>query len=195
MFKILEGALYWRQGDYPASTAAFYTLIEASEGGLPAGAEADQAEEAEDSSRDALPYALAGLASSYLMQGELDAALRLLQRIPESAPPAVRFVSAYNAGVVSFQRGDFQSAAAFFREALTIDRTSVDAKINLELALSFGPAQVKEGEQELIAAEIGKGDAQAAAAENALFSLIREAAQKRWKNSPGGEGESDALDY
>ncbi|MDR3311902.1 MAG: tetratricopeptide repeat protein [Spirochaetaceae bacterium] len=178
MFRILEGTVHWRQADYPEAILDFLTVTEEAQKFGDAGL---------------LQYGLAALASSYLMQGEWDAALSRLQEIPGDAPAPVRFAALYNTGLIAFHRGNYDEAQECFRQALEIDGTSVDAKINLELAGSQGPAQVNDAVQEIIPAEITRTEQKAA--QNALFSIIRESEQNRWKNNAGAGTESGVLDY
>lgn len=47
----------------------------------------------------------------------------------------VRFMAAYNLGNTTFKQGDYESAAAYYKQALSDDPTSEEARYNLELSL------------------------------------------------------------
>ena len=81
------------------------------------------------------PVVAYNLANAYLARGETDAGLALLQRIADDAPPELRRRVAFNLGHVHYRAGRYRDAALQFRAALMLGPESVDARINLELAL------------------------------------------------------------
>jgi Ca-activated chloride channel family protein len=91
---------------------------------------------------DAAPYAEYGLGVIYLSMNEdeeaaarFEAALALAAALPPAGHRELLRRAHYNTGVIRFQRGDYNAAAASFRRALEADGGSVDAKRNLELSL------------------------------------------------------------
>jgi Ca-activated chloride channel family protein len=174
MFRMLQGTYLWRRGDYQEALLRFLLVTE-------------------ESPAPARQYALAGLAASYVMQGEYDAALRRLSELDAGAPPELTFAALFQQGMIAYQRGRDDEAASFFREALCIDGTSVDAKINLELSRRRGAERALTGARQEIA-PLGESDARLAA-ENALFSIIREGASRHWQNSQTNEAPTGPLDY
>jgi Ca-activated chloride channel family protein len=90
---------------------------------------------------DAVPYAEYGLGSAYFALEESGAALERYAAAEESlnAPAAdhqeLRYRVKYNSGIIHFEKAEYEEAAAFFREALEIDGSRIEAKRNLELSL------------------------------------------------------------
>ncbi|MGP1510255.1 MAG: vWA domain-containing protein [Treponema lecithinolyticum] len=162
---VLTGLYRWKRHDYQNAAASFLDAAERSR---------------EIKNDELLQYALFGLSSSYLMQDENDAALAKLDDMPPSLPPSLAFAAYYNRGIIAFRSGDFDTAAECFKNALLINSGSLDAKINLELCLQQRGLQVRQGKQELIPAEAQNAPS---AAQEAVFSLIRENDKQRWKNT------------
>lgn len=75
------------------------------------------------------------LANARLARGEADAGLNLLRRIPAEVHPELRRRVAFNLGHAHYRAGRYREAALHFRDALALGPDSVDARINLELAL------------------------------------------------------------
>ncbi|MDR3284057.1 MAG: VWA domain-containing protein [Treponema sp.] len=175
--KVLEGAWHWQRGDYQRAAADFLDVT-----GL--------AMKQDDLTL--LQYGLYGLGAVSVMQGEYEAALERLDSLSPDAPDALRFAALYNSGVMAYHTGTYERAAAFFRKALEIDPRSVDAKLNLELAGARTEMPAAPAEEEVLPAT-GQDDRQTA--ENALFSIIREQEQNRWKNSQTTTEHSGTPDY
>lgn len=175
--RALEGSYYWSQQDYKKSTAAFLELT-------------TYAQAAGD--RELLQYGLFGLSAGYIMQGEDDASLLKLNEMSPDIPPSLTFAHWYNKGIIFYEKGEYEIAAQCFKRALLADSTSLIAKINLELCLQNQTAKARSGRQELIPvaeqiAQPGAGDA--------IFSIIRENEEKRWKNQEVAPRQSDIVDY
>ena len=81
------------------------------------------------------PVADYNLANARLALGETDAGLALLRRIPADVHPELRRRVAFNRGHAHYRAGRYREAALRFRDALMLAPESVDARINLELAL------------------------------------------------------------
>ena len=79
-----------------------------------------------------------------------------------------------------------------FRQALLIDNTNIDAKINLELSLMENTATAKAGTQNLTPVSESEYHS---SVEDTLFSIIRESEQNRWKNTQTKNEQSNILDY
>lgn len=174
---VLKSTLQWYRKNYQSATAGFLEVTE----------------EAEASKDDVLlQYGLYGLSSAYLMQEENDAALERIREISADAPQEVRFSAWYNTGIIAHKKGDYETAAHAFREALLIDGTSVDAKINLELSLSSSSGSSKAGEQAMNPVSEADNDS---TRQDVIFSVIREDEQNKWKSPETHSDESSALDY
>lgn len=174
--RLLEGSVQWNRKNYPNAVAQY----------LIAG---DIARECED--EELADYALFGLATTYLMQDESEAALRRYGAISSDAPDTIKFAVLYNSGIIAHQNGDYQKAASYFRDALRIDSTSIDAKINLELSLQSAVTQSKSQEQTLTPVS---ENSESEVLEQALYSVIRENEQKLWKSQQQSV-QSTAADY
>jgi Ca-activated chloride channel family protein len=175
--QILESVYNWRRGDYQEAVAGFLAVIE-------------RAQESGD--RTLLQYGLYGLASTYIAQGEYAAAQMRFDEIDPDAPADISFSVLYNSGVIAYNNGSYDSAAQSFRRALELKPASVDAKVNLELASSHADMQSLPAEQEVIPTSAHDDQT---AAQNALFSIIREDEQNRWKNSQTQTEKTTEPDY
>lgn len=174
---VLEGAFFWHQGKYQKAISGFMEAMDIATA---------------TSQEDLLQYSTYGLASTYIMQGETDAALNRLQELSPDAPSSLTFSALYNTGVISYNQGKYQEAATLFRKALEIDSSNLDAKINLELSLGQNARQSTASSQELIPVQEQAVDDIAGAT---LFSLIREQEQNRWKNQQNQDDEPSGDDY
>ena len=174
---VLEGAFFWHQGKYQKAISGFMEAMDIATA---------------TSREDLLQYSTYGLASTYIMQGETDAALHRLQELSPDAPSSLTFSALYNTGVISYNQGKYQEAATLFRKALEIDSSNLDAKINLELSLGQNARQSTASSQELIPVQEQAVDDIAGAT---LFSLIREQEQNRWKNQQNQDDEPSGDDY
>ena len=174
---VLEGTFFWHQGEYQKAVSGFM----------------DSMAVAEALSDDTLhQYSIYGLASTYIMQGETEAALSRLQEVSPGAPESLWFAALYNSGIIAYNQGQYQEAATLFRRALEVDGSNLDAKINLELSLGHDSRQSTAAAQELIPVQETPGDDFADAA---LFSLIRQQEQDRWKNQQDETATPTGDDY
>lgn len=174
---VLTSTLAWHRKNYQGATAGFLEVTES-------------ALSAKDNIM--LQYGLYGLSSSYLMQEENDAALERMQEITDDAPQEVRFAVWYNTGIIAHKKGDYETAAHAFKEALLIDNTNVDAKINLELSLANNAGSTQSGEQEINPVSEKNHDS---TRQDVIFSVIREDEQNKWKSPETHSEQSSALDY
>ena len=126
------------------------------------------------------------------MQDEETAALEKLETIDLDAPDSIRFATYYNMGIIAHKHGEYEKATEAFRQALLIDNTNIDAKINLELSLMENTATAKAGTQNLTPVSESEYHS---SVEDTLFSIIRESEQNRWKNTQTKNEQSNILDY
>ncbi len=173
--RILGGSLEWNRKEYPDATADFLGVIESAKG------RGDTLTES---------YAVFDLASTYLVQGENEAARTRFQELSGDVPDDVKFALLYNLGILAHRNGDYASAAAFFRQALMIDGSSVDAKVNLELSLVGGEGLSGGGGMQKVHESAHEGYL-----ESAIYSIIREQEEGQWKNMRKEEPSDDAEDY
>jgi Ca-activated chloride channel family protein len=177
MAQVLGSAYNWRRGDDQEAVAGVLAITE-------------RAQQSGD--HKLLQYGLYGLASTYMMQGEYDAAVERLNEIAPDAPDDIRYSMLYNSGVIAYSNGGYSDAAQLFRQALEIKPASINAKINLELASEHAEIQSTPAEQEVIPAAAQDNQN---AAQNALFSIIREDEQNRWKTSQTQTEKGTGIDY
>lgn len=173
---VLLGSYYWNRQNYQKATAAFLTASQ-------------YARELQNSEFEA--YAVYGLGSTYLMQDENEAAVGKLNEIPPNSAPDLLFAAAYNKGIIAYRTGNFQSAAECFKNALLINPSDKDAKINFELCLAQKALKSKPAASARTPADVQNAPP---GAEDTVFSLIRENDQKRWKNmytEPAASGKPD----
>lgn len=137
-------------------------------------------------------YAVYGLAVTYLSQNENDAALERFKQVDEADAKAVRYAANYNCGIIAYRKGNYDTASQYFREALKVDGSKLDAKINLELSLKNSEKEAKAREN--IISRVNETDG-SNIMEDAVFERIREYDKKQWKNSEKTESSSSAMDY
>ena len=173
---ILQGSFFWHQGNYQKAEIKFLETLS----------------QANNSNNKLLEqYAILGLGSSYAMQNEEIAAYSRLTSISEDSPDAIKFSSNYNMGVLAFSQGDYKQATEYFKKALLIDSTSVDAKINYELSLKQEQKEIQGSENR----EKTASAAQKTVLKDTLFSIIRENDQNIWKNHQKEQSPQNSLDY
>lgn len=172
---ILSGSLEWNRKEYPEATADFLTVIDSAKG------RGDSLTE---------NYAVFDLATTYLVQGENEAASSRFQELSGDMGDDVRFALLYNLGILAHRNGDYAAAADFFRQALLIDGSNVDAKLNLELSSVGGETQSGGGGVQKVQESVHEG-----ALESAIYSIIREQEESQWKNMRKEGPSDDVQDY
>ncbi|MCR5762466.1 MAG: VWA domain-containing protein [Treponema sp.] len=175
--KILEGRLEWTRKDYHQATVSFLDAL-------------DIARQNDDSYLE--QYALYGLASTYLMLEENDAATERLSQIAPDASDDVRFAILYDTGLLAQKKGDYGTAVSLFKQALLIDGSDIQAKINLELSLEKN--SVQNGVKERNVTSVSE-DSEEQMLENAMYSMMREKEKDTWKSQKQEVSESGPLDY
>ena len=175
---ILKGTVSYHQKKYRHSVSRFMAASENA---------------AADANRINQSYALYDLGTAYIMIGEDTAALEQFNSIGEDAPDAVRYAAYYNAGVLSWRNSDFEEARDYFRKALEIDSSKIDAKINFELSMQQSDAKGKQNQSNQIQASPEESSPQNL--EKAVFEHIKENDQKQWKNSESKQPSDLAEDY
>ncbi len=80
--------------------------------------------------------------------GDAQGAMAAFSSVSKRAQdPALRFNALFNLGNIAFGQGDFESAAAYFRQAVGLNPASDDARHNLELSLRRLAQQQKDKSQ------------------------------------------------
>ena len=138
-------------------------------------------------------YALYDLGTAYIMLGEDSAALEQFKNISDEAPANVRYSAFYNAGVLAWRNSDFDEAKDFFKKALEIDSSKIDAKINFELSMQQAQAKGHQNQSNQIQASPEESTPQNL--EKAVFEHIKENDQKQWKNSESKDSSNLAEDF
>lgn len=175
---ILDGTISYHQKKYRHSVSRFMAASEKA---------------AADNNYTNQSYALYDLGTAYIMLGEDSAALEQFNSIEETAPAAVRYAAFYNAGVLAWRNSDFEEARDYFRKALEIDSTKIDAKINFELSVQQVEAKGRQNQSNQIQASQEESAPQNL--EKAVFEHIKENDQKQWKNSESNQASNLAEDF
>lgn len=137
-------------------------------------------------------YAMYGLAATYLVQEEYDAALIRLAEISPDAPLEIRAGVWYQIGIAAYRKGLYDQAATCFIKSLELEPGSIDAKINLELCRRSSTA--RESSTQKAAPEVSESQHNNDETE-ILFSLVRRKEQDRWHNRESSEQLSGEEDY
>lgn len=147
----------------------------------------------EENNQIIIDYSLYDLGTAYLMLGEDGAALERFISVSSAAPDNVRYAAYYNAGVLSHKNGDYEGAKNYFRKALEIDNSRIEAKINFELSMQTAAQGGKQNESNAIQGSQEESDV--SDIEKTLFERIKENDQKQWKNSDANQTQNLADDY
>lgn len=175
---ILKGTYAFHQKQYRRSVSCFLNV-----------AENARSEEKET----VLYYALYDLGTAYSLLGEDESAMERFSEIPEDAPDSVRYAAYYNAGIIAHKNENFDQAQRYFRKALEIDSTKIEAKINMELSMHQAEESAKQNESQAIPVQDEKEDL--SDMEKAVFQHIKENDLKQWKNSETKPPENLENDY
>ncbi len=114
-------------------------------------------------------------------------------QISEKASTNVKFAAYYNSGIIAHNQEDYELAQDFFRKALEVDNTKVNAKINLELSMQMAEAKGRQRQSQTIPAT--EENSNMPDIEEGVFEHVKENDQKRWKNSAPPENSSLENDY
>ena len=104
----------------------------------------------------------------------------------------VRYAVFYNCGIIANRKGNYVEAAKWFRNALKIDGTKIDAKINLELSLMNAEKEAKSKAN--VQNQVSESRT-SSTMEESIFARIREYDKKQWKNSQKSENSNSSQDY
>jgi tetratricopeptide (TPR) repeat protein len=154
---------------------------------------AKEKEKQRDKDRQVMQYVSFDLATAYSLLGEDEAAMEKYFEIDQNAPAAVRYGAYYNAGIIAHKNEDYEHAVEYFKKALEVDSTRVDAKINLELSMQQVEAKGQQNQSNQIQAS--QEDAAPQNLEKAVFEHIKENDQKQWKNSETKDSSNLAEDF
>jgi Ca-activated chloride channel family protein len=128
------------------------------------------------------PYAEYGLGLIYLSldEGEaarerFSAAEEALEELGGEGHGELIYRLHYNAGIISFQQGDFSGAAEEFRRALEAASGHIEAKRNLELSLLSLAQRQSAAASPLAGGGMDQG-------QQVLLDYVRQKEQDRWKS-------------
>ena len=175
---ILQGTFAFAKKQYSRAVSYFQTALEKAE---------------KTDKQQLLSYTLYDLGTAYSLLGEDEAAMEKFSQLAADAPLAVRYGAYYNAGVLAHKNEDYEHAVEYFKKALEVDSTRVDAKINLELSIQSIEVNVQHNQSQAVPAAEDNSINQDL--EKAVFERIKENDQKQWKNSESNQNESLADDY
>jgi len=130
---------------------------------------------------DSAPYAEYGIGLTFYSLEEGKAALKrfdnsqkMLGNFSAAEHRELRYRNSYNSGVVFFEEGDFQNAAAAFKNALRADPQRIEAKRNLELSLISITREIEDDKR----SESSRQNE----AREVLFDYIRQKENQHWKS-------------
>lgn len=174
---ILEGSWFWYQKKYNDSVAKYLqTVFDAQNDGNPLLEQ----------------YAVYDLATTYLVQNENNVALERYRQLENVEDKNIRYAVFYNCGIIANRKGNYEEAAKCFRNALKIDGTKIDAKINLEISLMNAEKEIKSKQN--VQNQVSESKS-SSTMEESIFAKIREYDEKQWKNSEKSENSNSSQDY
>lgn len=149
--------------------------------------------EAYNGNRELQPWVAYNLGNVYHSLGEVSAAQRMWNIAAQSSDKNLLFAVHFNRGIALYEGGRFDEAYKEFREALVLNPTNTDTKLNLELA-----------QKKLFAASVGGGvrevvtNTQERSSEDAarLLEYVRRKEGRQWVPPVvSDEDESPANDW
>lgn len=177
-FSVLNGVFNWYQKKYQTATANFLRSY-------------NNSKLSED--KTLAEYCAYNLASTYIMQDELDAALIRLEQVSPEADEKLKSEAFYNAGIIANRRGDFSLAREYFKKAVLADSSNLNAKINLEfIQQQLETRKSKSAEKEMTSVNVEKNNN---SMENAVFNLIQQEEKERWQKLQSNKKDSSVVDY
>ena len=176
-YNVLQGTVAWHNKDYKVSVAKYKNV----------------AEKEENKDSFVQDYALYNLGASYSMLNEEKSAIDKFSQISANSPKNVQYGAFYNMGVIHFKNGEYDLAKDYFKKAIQIDNSKIEAKINMELSIKMVQAEVKQNQTEALPASESKE--KMPDMEDALFEHIKEQDKKQWKNSEENQNIDYSLDY
>lgn len=177
--KTFKGNVFYKQNEFQKAAGEFFETYET--------AVSNQNQALTD-------YALYNISTAYFMTNEKEAALEKLQMISSEASPQVKFNAFFNAGVILYQKGDKQTAAEYFKEALKTDSSKIEAKINLELCQKQTEILSNESEAQMLPSS-DSDFSDFNDLEKTVFERIKENDTKQWKNSETIQTNDLSKDY
>ena len=179
-YNILQGTQYFKQKKYQNSSVCFMKAVENS---------------SQNKNQKVLPYALYNLGTAYSMLAEEDAALEKYNQVllMHDLSEELKYSVYYNLGIMCYKNGDFQGASENFKQAIKIDNTKTDAKINMEMSIQMIQAKTRQNESKVNPAS--KNQNTKNGAEEKIFKHIKENDKKRWKNAEMNQKPNLADDY
>lgn len=172
----VKGTLAWMRSDWSNAVLHFYEA---------------ESLAAELSDANIKPYADFALASTYLMQGEDEAAAGKLHNIPETASDILRAHRWYQEGIIAFHSKDYAEAAALFRKSLELSGGDTAAQINYELSKKLSDTQRDVQHQ---APQNAAEDPESDLTDSIILDIIRKREQTEWKKTQR-ESEPAINDY
>ncbi|MDR0313406.1 MAG: tetratricopeptide repeat protein [Treponema sp.] len=150
---------------------------------------------------DVAPYAEYGLGLCYSAMEENNAALSRYELAEETIINSkehreLHYRLQLNTGIIYFEEGDYSAAVEYFRNALEIDGSRLDAKRNLELSLlALSYNQSDKSEAASSSGQTTTSSVTVSEASSTLFEYLRLKEQEQWKSEWAGDSGSDSLDY
>jgi len=140
-----------------------------------------------------MSYSLFNLGTCYIMQNEDEAAVQRFSQVSEDAPANIRYAAYYNSGIVAYRNQNVEMAAQFFRKALEVDSSKIEAKANLELCVNKIEVDARQYESKI--SQVNESKSEYDDEESSIFEHIKENDKNQWKNSQVENDQNLAEDY
>lgn len=136
-------------------------------------------------------YGTFALASTYLAMEENTSALAKMEEIAGTENDDLLYGVYYNTGIIAYKNGNFEDAQKFFKKAITVDPSKLNARINLELCRK-SQIEKEAAENEAIMNKINLTENDIDM-EKAVFNMVREQESRQWKKDETPA--TDKIDY
>lgn len=180
--KILEGTFAYHQKQYGTAVSCYLDIVK---------------ESSKNQDIKLQSYSLYDLGTAYSKLEEDEAALDKFSQVSDQAPDNIRYAAFYNAGVILSKNGQYEEAQEYFRKALNIDSSKVNAKVNLEITIQKAMSEkIQTNQPQAKSSPISKEEEDPVPdMQEAVFERIKENDQNKWKNSQQPQNQNSAEDY
>lgn len=175
---ILKGTYAFNQKQYKHAVSCYLSAVQ----------NADK-----NQNPDVYYYSLFDLGTAYAMLDENEPAMEKFSQITQDAPESILYATYYNAGVLAHKNGKYEDALGYFRRALEIDSTKIEAKINMELSIQLAEEDVQQSEAKIT--PVSEDKSGVPELEKSVFERIKENDKKQWKNSESEQKTDFSGDY
>lgn len=127
----------------------------------------------------------------YIKQGEYKSAISMLKKVLFTNDTNLKFSAYYNLGVIAYQEKDIAQASKYFLQALKLKPDSIEAKINLEIALT----SAKFTEESSRHTDPSLADIKSESEKDLVNQVLKKMEMDEWQSQMQNKTQSSKDDY